>query len=381
MNLKPAARVPARVWRASLIGLACAACQALAAPLSVKPLTYRGTMPYVQSDNASLAQRINSLIYLAMLDLPAPARLQDGLKEQKSEDGVQPPSDLAFEVGRNDERILALSVSAEGCGAYCENYTMHFNFELFSGRQLVASDLFTSAGAARLIKQLQASRISRVNAEIARLRRDLKAAEQKATSTVGKANAMPTEDDSQLTEAIEMYERCVAMFLDPAMAKYLSIDSDGLKIGKDAITFTRGRCSNHAMRALDDLHDFNNTLSLKELTPNLNEYGKSLLLGDGKVMPTRAPFGQVLNGKVGQSPITLRLGARNSDNSISAAYYYNKFRKTIPLFGILAGNVLTLTENDAKGNATATIRATISGESLKGQWIGSGKQIAFEAGP
>ena len=78
MNLKPAARAPARVWRASLIGLACVACQALAAPLAVKPLTYRGTMPYVLSDNVSLAQRINNLIYLTVLDLPAPVRLQNG---------------------------------------------------------------------------------------------------------------------------------------------------------------------------------------------------------------------------------------------------------------------------------------------------------------
>ena len=380
MNLKSAARVPARVWRASLIGLACVACQALAAPLSLKPLTYRGTMPFVQSDNVNLAQRINNLIYLAVLDLPAPVTLQNGLNEHKSEDGVHPLSDIAFEVGRNDERILALSVSAEGCGAYCENFTTQFNFELFSGRQLVASDLFTPAGSARLIKQLQDARVSRVSAEIARLRRDVKAAGQKAAST-GKANAAPKEEDGDLTNAIEMYERCVATFVDPAMAKYLSIDSDGLKIGADAITFTRGRCSNHAMRALDDLHDFNNTLSLTELTPYLNEYGKSLLLGDGKVMPSGGPFSQVLNGKVGQSSITLRLGARNSDNSVSATYYYNRFRKPIPLFGKVAGNVLTLEENNPSGTATATIRATISGGSLKGNWIGNGKQVAFEAGP
>ena len=98
-------------------------------------------------------------------------------------------------------------------------------------------------------------------------------------------------------------------------------------------------------------------------------------------MPSGGPFSQVLDGKVGQSSITLRLGARNSDNSVSAAYYYNRFRKPIPLFGKLAGNVLILEESDSSGTATATIRATISGASLKGNWTGNGKQVAFEAGP
>jgi len=44
------------------------------------------------------------------------------------------------------------------------------------------------------------------------------------------------------------------------------------------VVFIRERCSNHAFRALDDLDRYENTLSLKEVSPYLNDYGKQLLL-------------------------------------------------------------------------------------------------------
>lgn len=336
-------------------------------------------MPYVQSDNAKLAQRINSLIYLHMLELPAPAKLQDGLKEQKTEEGVRPPSDLSFEVGRNDERILALSVSAEGCGAYCENYTVYFNFDATTGRHMTSSDIFTPAGSAKLLKQLDAMRLVRVKAEIVRLRNDAKAAQAAKSTTKGKVPAR--EEDTYFDDAITMYEQCVASRTDPEWAKYRNLESDKMKISKDAVTFIREQCSNHALRALDDVGNIANPFSLKDLAPHLSEYGKALLLGEGKTAPASGPYNQVLIGKVGQAPITLRLGARNADNSLSATYYYNKFRKPIQLFGTVTGNVLELEESDSSSKVLAVIRATISGESLSGYWIGNSRQIAFEAGP
>ena len=349
--------------------LLCLAVTSQAAPLTVKPIAYKGTMPYVQSDNAKLAQRINNSLFLEMLELPAPAKLQDGLKVQE---GMSPIADITFEVGRNDERILALSVGAEGCGAYCENYTTFFNFDAATGRRVVAEDLFTPAGAAKLLKQLDALRLARAKAEIAKTRKEAKAEKGKAQST---------EDQEYFTNKIEMYERCVATMTDPEMAKYWTVGVDKMKIGKEAITFVRGRCSNHALRALDDIGDMENAFSIKDLTPHLSGYGNALLLGGGNAAPGGGPFNQVLVGKVGQSPITMRLGPRNSDDSVSGVYYYDRYRTPIALFGKLSGGVLILEESDSKDKVLPVIRATIIGESLKGNWIGNGKQAQFEAGP
>ena len=352
--------------------LLCLAVISQAAPLTVKPIPYKGTMPYVQSDNAKLAQRINNSLFLETLELPAPAKLQDGLTERQTPERMSSISDITFEVGRNDERIFALSVNAEGCGAYCEHYTNYFNFDAATGRRLTADDLFAPAGAAKLLKQLDALRLARVKAEIVKIRYEAKAE---------KGKHRPKENQEYFSDKIDMLEHCVATMTDPEMAKYWTLGTDKLKIGKDAITFERGRCSNHASRALDDIGEMTNAFPIKDITLHLSAYGNALLLGAGNALSGGGPFNQVLVGKVGQSTITMRLGARNSDDSVSSVYYYDKYRTPIALFGKVSNGVLTLTESDSKDKVLPVIRATISGESLKGQWIGNGRQIPFEVGP
>jgi hypothetical protein len=154
-----------------------------------------------------------------------------------------------------------------------------------------------------------------------------------------------------------------------------------MKIGKDAVTFIRGRCSIHALRALDELGEIKTAFSIDDVSPHLSEYGKRVLLaGSGNAVPPANPYNQLLVGKVGQAPITMRLGARNGDGSVSGFYFYNKYRTAISLFGKATGNTIELQESDSKEQTPPLIRATISGESLKGHWIG-GKEIAFEARP
>ncbi len=323
-------------------------------------------MPYVQSGNARVAERINNLIYLQMLDLPAPVRWQDGLKEPKAEEGLPGTSDINFKVSRNDERILALAIDAEGCGAYCEHYTMYFNFDVTTGRHVNADDLFTPDGSVTLIKQLDAQRLARVKAEISRLIRKAK--------TGGKR---PLEANG-VSEAIEMYERCITERSDTAAIQSRTLASDGMNIGKDGVTFVRGRCSNHAAQGLDEIGDMENTLALKSLAPHLSAYGKYLLLGAEKVAPGGGPFNQVLTGKIGQAPITLRLGVPH-DGLLSGAYYYNKYRKPISLYGKATASSIELSESESADKPQPVLRATITGESLKGLWIGGGKQIVLEA--
>ena len=230
------------------------------------------------------------------------------------------------------------------------------------------------------MKQLGTMRLARVKAEIARMRNDAKT--HGAKTAVAKDKAQLKEDGAGFNEAIEMYEQCAASIVDPEMAKYRTIDTDKMKIGNNAITFIRERCSIHALRALDNLDEIAHTLSLKDLALYLNDYGRSLLVsGGGNALPVGGPFNQVLIGKIGQAPITLRLGARNTDDTVSGTYYYNKYRTPIPLFGKVIGNTLAMEESESKDQPLPVIRATIKGESLKGLWVGSGKQIAFEAGP
>lgn len=348
-----------------------------AAPLTVQSVPFKGKLPYVQAADAKVAARINNTVFLDTIDMAAPLKLADGIREKKKAEGVEPISDINYQVVRNDDRLLVLALDYEGCGAYCEHRNSSFNFDAATGRSLLLSDLVTAAGRDKLDRQLQALRIARVNTEIGKLRAGLKAAEKNGAAKVNENSPEPEDAEA----AIEMYQGCIKQMKDPEMVKYRTIDGESFRIGKDAITFYYGRCSNHAMQALDEVGEFANALTIKELASQLTPYGRALLLGEGKAPAPAVPHDQILSGKVGTAPITLRLGKRSADGSIGGSYFYDKYRTPISFFGKLKGNEIEVEETSGDNKVAPKIRATLSGEILKGLWIGNGKQIAFEVGP
>lgn len=348
-----------------------------AAPLTVQTLAYKGRLPFVQAADAKVAQRINHAVFLDTLDMAAPVRLADGIRDKKKAEGLEPISDIAYQVVRNDARLLVLAVEYEGCGAYCEHRNTAFNFDVASGRSLLLSDLITAAGREKLDRQLEARRVARVNAEIARLRAGILAAEKKIPLKAKENRLEPADAEA----AIEMYQGCVKLMTDLDNARFRTIDGESFRIGKEAITFYWGRCSNHAMRALDEIGDFADTLTIRELTRHFTAYGRALLLGEGSAASAGGPFDQVLTGKVGNAPITLKLGKRSADGSIGGSYFYDKYRTPIAFFGKLTGDVMEVSETTDDDKAAPVIRVTIRGENLKGTWTGNGKQLAFEVAP
>ncbi len=346
-------------------------------PLLVKPLTYQGTMPYVESADAAgsrAATRINQAIYLDLLEMPAPARRQDGLKAKKRDGPMEPVSDIRFVVDQADARLLALSVTAEGCGAYCEGFTRSFVFDASSGRQVRATDLFTVAGGEALAALLARQRSTRIKAEVARLR----AAANPATQS-GKDKTKDERESS--LEAAGMFEACLPQYTEVVRGP-VALSLDEIRVKGSTVSFVRGRCSIHAMQALDELGEYINPVPLKDLTPHLNAYGKHLL-GVGPIAPApAAPFGQVLFGKVGTAPVTIwfRL-PYGKDQELGGLYFYDRFRTAISFFGPRKGGAWELNEEAPEGKAAPVIRFTVNGDSIKGEWIGAGKRLPIEAGP
>jgi hypothetical protein len=363
---------------ASLLSL-CSGLQASANTFAVKSLSYAGTMPYIESGDPKAgraAMRINHAIYLDLLDLPAPVRRQDGLKAKKRGEGEGPApiADISFVVDRVDARLLGLSVTAEGCGAYCEGFTRSYVFDAGSGRQVRPADLFTTAGVEALATLLARQRGARIKAEIARL---LAAADP--ASKVGKSKTDDERDSSR--EAAEMYQSCLPQYVEPVRGPD-ALDSNEIRIKAASLAFVRGRCSNHAMQALDGLGEFINTLTMKDLSPHLSAYGR-FLLGVGPAAPApTSPFGQVVFGKVGTAPITMWLRIPyGADQSVGGSYFYDRFRTPISLFGPRKGETWELREEAEEGKPAPVVRFTVSGDSIKGEWVGAGKQLPLEAGP
>lgn len=53
---------------------------------------------------------------------------------------------LDFEVTYNQNNVLSINISAEGCGAYCSSWTDYFNYSTKSGKCLTISDFIDTTG-------------------------------------------------------------------------------------------------------------------------------------------------------------------------------------------------------------------------------------------
>ncbi|OYU44696.1 MAG: hypothetical protein CFE44_11560 [Burkholderiales bacterium PBB4] len=232
------------------------------------------------------ASRINNAILLELLGLAAPARLQDGLKAIQREEGSAAVSDIRFTVDRSDPRVLALSVAAQGCGAYCEPFTLAFVFDALSGRRVQANDLFSPQGARSVAQLLARQRVTCIKNEVARLR-NLANPESKAGKKLSDG-----ERESHL-EAAGMFEACIPQYADTAQGQN-PMHLEAMQLTGTSVVFTRGRCSIHAMQALDDLGEFKNPLLIQDLSLHLSPYGRYLVAAGPAAPPPASPFGQVL---------------------------------------------------------------------------------------
>ncbi|VVE59232.1 hypothetical protein PIN31009_05466 [Pandoraea iniqua] len=357
------------------------------APIAVKTITYKGSLqgslPYAQSGDTRRDARINNLIFLDMVEGPAPARYSDEIILTKDADGTsQGSSEFGFSVFRNDDRILALEVEAEGCGAYCEHYGRQYNFDATTGRVIFASDIFTPSGGAKLLQKNSTKRTLEYRRAIESLNKTAVANRKlKGVATPWpkpRQNNRQDDEEERIASTIGMYESCLESI--PDYGKYYKLADATLKIEGESITFLYERCSNHAMRALDDVGNQKVTYKIADLAPYFTAYGKYLLMSGPKVAPQVDPYGQILQGRVGKAAITLYLSRRYNDDSLDGSYFYDKYRTPISLSGKVIGNVVELSEFDSGDTPKPLIRAEVKGDELEGQWLGK-KSLDFWAAP
>ncbi|MFZ2268805.1 MAG: hypothetical protein WAV95_14615 [Azonexus sp.] len=329
-------------------------------------------LPYVLPASPAAA-RINEVMFLSQLNMPAP---REAGKSFALGEGVMPPdgtASLDFSVRHNDGRVLALEINTEGCGAYCEEFRQYFSFDAQTGRFLLIDDILTSHGLSEIGRRFFAERKRQYRQQIRNLRRELAQAHK-----TGKRK----KDDIEDTEfRIALNEDCLTPFQempgDAALRNALR--STRFVLTGQGLEFTAERCSNHASRALDDVGEVTLTLGLKDLAALLQPYGRYLLTGEGDAAAPVALHGQVLHGKVGSAPITLRINPLNDDNSFSGLYYYDKYRKPIPFSGKKTGKRLEFTEEAAQGEAGSfTLSQDAAG--LSGSWQRQDKTLPVRLG-
>lgn len=324
-------------------------------------------LPYVQPASPATA-RINDVMFLSQLGMPAP---REAGKSFALGEGIAPPegtASLDFSVMHNNGRILSLEIDAEGCGAYCEEYRQYFSFDAQTGRFLLIDDILTRRGLSEIGRRLFVERQRQYRQQVRTLRREL--------ANARKAGNWTRENIEDSEARLALNEDCLANLReapdDAALRK--SLQSTRFVPTGQGLTFIAERCSNHASRALDDLGEISLTLGLKALDALLQPYGRYLLSGEGDATAPAAPYGQVLHGKVGTAPVTLRIDPPNGDNSFSGLYYYDKYRKPISFSGQRAGKRLEFTEAAAQGEAGSFVLNEEFG-ALSGTWRRQDKSL------
>jgi len=360
------------------------ACAVQPAPIDVKTVSFNGSLPYVVSGNPRRDARINHSIFFGMAGQPAPAKYTDPVNMPEGQDGPPPTSGINYSITRSDSRVLAFEIEYEGCGAYCEHNRDQYNFDAVSGRPFTSSDIFTPQGRAALFKLNNAKRLDEYRKVIASLK-NLALAKLKKQRTATpwpkpKTAAEDADEDSRITESIDMYQYCVDSMSAPDYASYYTKEAFPIKIEDTNVTFLFGRCSNHAMHALDEVGDQAISYKVAELAPHLTPYGKYLLAGGPQVARPAEPYQQFLFGRVGQAAIAFDLSRPGPDGTVTGSYFYNKYRKPIGLSGKVNGNTIELTETESTDTPKPLIRATISGDKLEGQWIGK-QTLDFSVAP
>jgi hypothetical protein len=354
-----------------------------------KPVTYRSkngsgeefklTIPFIESSNKAAAIRINTFLHDQLLHT-----LPSNVADQENDSRVillDPPLEEMRSEGvaeMNSGRSIVVQTFISGCGAYCTESTATYNFDARNGRLIVSQELISPAGRIALAKEVLKFGAARLKKEIVRLEKEIKSNKAKKERS--------TED---LRTQLEIYESCLEdrFTKDGGLYPYYLKDPGVVTIGNGSLSFSHGECSDHASRALDDLGDIVYTVSGPSLRPYLSAYGKYIMLGEGDgVVMTINPYAQYFKGTInGKTSVTLYLGGypAGSDESIyeTAHYYYDKYRTKIHLSIKRIGNQFELTESKSNQDPKPVLRFQLKGDRLKGQWIGNGKTLPFEAYP
>jgi len=261
-----------------------------AAPvLTVESLDYRGanlsggavaegqvTMPFVRGGADGVAAAINEQLFQGQFSVPAPVPADGHFTLPANEDGAAHAFAQSFTVTRNDDRILSIAFDVEGCGAYCENYDVYYSFAVKTGDLLKPDALFTANGMNNLAQLLGRAKGAEHRKLLATLRQELHTAYQR--------HEQP-DTITDLQERISLNSECIGegrhTDRTPRVAETgPGFGYDKFAFGETTFRLTRERCSNHAMRALDDVGDYTLELPYAALSPYLTDYGRRLLLDE-----------------------------------------------------------------------------------------------------
>ncbi|HTH30317.1 MAG TPA: hypothetical protein VL946_03155, partial [Lacibacter sp.] len=219
--------------------------------------------PLIKAKNNSISNRINNTLCSDFLDVER-SQIKKSIFEHAwpNEDNSNPLlSDITYEVLQNSKRIFSISISAEGCGAYCEPFTRYYNFDLQTGKLFNLEDLLTPAGQKLLLASMNKQKKELLQQKIRSSKETLRK----------KGSAAEKDDQEYYEEMIEVYSNCLESQL------YTSLEYIQFSLQKKTLVVFTDRCSAHVNQNVDELGDFEFGFSLTNWKKHFTLYGLGLL--------------------------------------------------------------------------------------------------------
>jgi hypothetical protein len=314
----------------------------------LKPKTENAVFPLVSyAENPGVENKINTFLQVNQLE-HIPGAEGDPFKLVST--GKTSYSNYVYfyswEKLETPKNILSIALDGEASGAYPEGFSIWKNFDLRTGNVINAKDLFQP----NLIQTVESLIQKSVKKEVDDFLTELKSEKN------------PSEE---VLDQIAMYEECFTGF---------TLDGIEYYFAKDKIRFIAGRCSNHAMRALDELDSHVVEFPYQEMEKYWSSYAKNLLSGSDKVDKTSLN-NKLYKGKIdGKYLVTVLIDQLYDDGSLSAHYWYDKNKKLIEWHGKIKGNHISMTESDYYSEEArqwmlkAFVEADLQGNRIIGTW-------------
>lgn len=335
----------------SLISIVCFSQQKNLKIIDLKPKSENFVFPLISYPEKPLVQnKINTFLQVNELEfIPGTGKNPFHLASTATNSYSNYVYFYNWKKLETPKNIFSLKIEGEASGAYSENFTEYRNFDIRTGNVINIKDLF--------IPEAVDSVNFMVNEIITR----------EISTYLSKLRSSGSSED--MNEQIKMYEECLE-FTDGATLEYAKF-----YFGKDKLIVVKERCSNHAMRALDDLGEFEVGLPFAKLSRYWSPYAKNLLSETAKTVRQNSVQNRLYKGIIDQKyPVTVLIKNVYDDGSFSAVYWYDKAKKLIEWSGRMKNTHISMVENDyhseelKKWIPRAIIKANINEDKITGTW-------------
>lgn len=283
-------------------------------------------LPFVTGGALGVAARINQAVWRKVFDgavAPTSPGKTFTARADALPQGITTVDYTTRFLPAINPRLVSFTFSGEGCGAYCEEFTEAHTFDLRDGREIAIGDLLTLDGFVDVGRRVDADRKRKYQKEVTDFKALIKASSKSA-------KGKKADDDPEIN--LKFNQDCLdEVRTRPSTPQWLG--SERLFVDdKGGIVISVGRCSNHAMQALDDVGNIDVTIPADTLKADLTPYGLTVLQGAGDAPAPLSTFsGRELHGRLGGMPVTMTLEPMRDGAQTKGAYFYDKIRTPIAL--------------------------------------------------